>query len=63
MVALKPPTNPFIKSNSIQEIIKKLKNSNHKINSCVSITEANTHPFRIISFEKDSRIQNGVFNL
>ena len=63
MVALKPPTNPFIKSNSIQEIIKKLKNSNDKINSCVSITEANTHPFRIISFEKDSRIQNGVFSV
>ena len=63
MVGLKPPTNPFIKSSSIQEIINKLKHSNHKINSCVSITEANTHPFRIISFEKDSTIKNGIISI
>ena len=31
--------------------------------SFTSITEANTHPFRIISFEKDSRIQNGVISI
>lgn len=63
MVALKPPTNPFIKSSSIQVMIKNLKNSNNKINSCVSITEANTHPFRIISLKKDSTIQNGIFSI
>ena len=48
-VGLKPPTNPFVKAKSIEGVIERLQKSNNQINSCVTISEASTHPFRILS--------------
>ena len=63
MVALKPPTNPFIQSCSMENMIEKLVSSDSIINSCVSISESNTHPFRIVNVDSKSLIKNGVFKI
>ena len=62
-VGLKPPTNPFIKEKSIEGVIERLQKSNNQINSCVTISEASTHPFRIITLNKNKQITNGIFKI
>ena len=46
-IAVLPPTNPFLKINSIKETYKKIL-ANSKFNSIVSITKATEHPFLIV---------------
>ena len=62
-VGLKPPTNPFVKEKSIKGVIERLQKSNNQINSCVTISEASTHPFRIITLNKNKQITNGIFKI
>tara|TARA_B100000989_G_scaffold296806_1_gene280851 strand:+ start:668 stop:1426 length:759 start_codon:yes stop_codon:yes gene_type:complete len=63
IVGLKPPTNPFIKASTIEKMIKKLELSNENINSCVSISEAKTHPFRVVNLNREDYIKNGVISI
>ena len=63
IVGLKPPTNPFIKASTMEKMIKKLELSNTNINSCVSISEAKTHPFRVVNLNKEDNIKNGVISI
>ena len=46
-IALLPPTNPFLKSESIKRAFLKLKN-NRNYNSIISYVRANEHPFLYI---------------
>ena len=50
-VAILPPTNPFLKSNSIQKAFKKLL-LNSEFNSICSFTEPSDHPFLFIKNKK-----------
>ena len=63
IVGLKPPTNPFVKASTMEKMIKKLELSNANINSCVSISEAKTHPFRVVNLNKEDNIKNGVISI
>ena len=63
IVGLKPPTNPFIKASTMVKMIKKLELSNENINSCVSISEAKTHPFRVVNLNNKDKIKNGVISI
>ena len=63
IVGLKPPTNPFIKHNSVELMIEKLSLSGNEINSCVSISETKTHPFRIVNLKKNHIIKNGIIKI
>ena len=63
IVGLKPPTNPFIKHNSMELMIEKLSLSGNEINSCVSISETKTHPFRIVNLKKNHIIKNGIIKI
>ncbi len=63
IVGLKPPTNPFIKASTMEKMIKKLKFSDGNINSCVAISEAKTHPFRVVNLNVGDNIKNGVISI
>ena len=63
MVALKPPTNPFIKEKSMNMMIKVLLNKKQNVNSCVSICQARAHPFRLVGIDKNGKLENGIIRL
>ena len=42
-------------------MIKKLELSNENINSCVSISEAKTHPFRVVNLNNKDKIKMALF--
>ena len=46
-----PPTNPFLKSNSIELALKKLTKTKN-INSITSITQIKDHPFNVVQVNK-----------
>jgi CMP-N-acetylneuraminic acid synthetase len=59
IVAFAPPTNPFLKYETIREMFSRLE-SNIKAMSIVSITKPKTHPFRIVRQHPDGTIENGI---
>ena len=60
IVGLKPPTNPFIKASTMVKMIKKLELSNENINF-VWISEAKTHPFRVVNLNNKDKIKMALF--
>lgn len=51
-----PPTNPFLKHETIINMIDRIKSKN--FNSIVTIVEAKTHPLRIVDIGKDGSLLN-----
>jgi len=62
MVAFRPPTNPFIKPQTIDDMFQRL-HEKETVNSIVTITKPKTHPFRIIKQHADGMIENGIISL
>ena len=61
-VAFCPPTNPFIRSQTIKEMFNRLAARPDR-NSIVSIAPPKTHPFRIVERQKDGTIRNGLITI
>ncbi len=59
MVAYCPPTNPFTTGHTIKEMFTQLAAGPAEINSIVTITTPQTHPFRIVARQSDGRLQVG----
>lgn len=62
IAAFCPPTNPFLKSESIDQMFKRLQERPDR-NSIATITKPKTHPFRIVELGRDGTIANGVVSL
>tara|TARA_B100000963_G_scaffold60448_1_gene48349 strand:+ start:21687 stop:22442 length:756 start_codon:yes stop_codon:yes gene_type:complete len=52
-IGIFPPTNPFLKTTTINKSFRKLVNNREKINSIIGFTKATDHPFQYISFKKN----------
>lgn len=57
IVAFCPPTNPFLKPETLRSMLELLE-SRPEVNSIVTITEALTHPFRIVMEADGGRFEN-----
>ena len=62
LVMFRPPTNPFLPANTMRKMVEMI-NKNPDVNSIVTITEASTHPFKIIHEQPDGRLKNGVITI
>ena len=62
MVAFRPPTSPFIKHKTIQDMFKILLGK-PQINSVTTIMKPKTHPFTIVRKRHDGIIENGIITL
>lgn len=62
IIAFCPPTNPFTKSETIRNMVGILRNA-PRFNSIVTITEPDTHPFKIVHLRADGKIENGVITI
>lgn len=62
MIAFCPPTNPFLKPETIKSMFQVLSKSPH-IDSVVAVTKPKTHPFRIVRLREDGTIENGIISL
>jgi len=61
-VLLCPPTNPFRTSETIKEMLKKLKQC-PDINSIVTVTVPATHPFSIVREQQNGKFGDGVISI
>lgn len=59
IIAFCPPTNPFLKKETIKNMAQTLK-GRKDVNSIVTIAEAATHPFTIVGVAPDGRLKIGV---
>ena len=57
IVAFCPPTNPFLKPETLRSMLISLENR-PDVNSVVTITEALTHPFQIVMEADGGRLEN-----
>ena len=62
MVAYCPPTNPFTQADTFAEMFLRLE-KRPDINSIVTITTPQTHPFRIIKQQNDGTLAIGVITI
>ena len=62
IVAFCPPTNPFLKKETIQTMAKTLL-KRKKVNSIVSVVKSSDHPFTIIDFMDNDRLKIGVMSI
>lgn len=61
-IAFCPPTNPFLKPETLTEMKTMLKSSK-AANSVVTITQARCHPFRIVGLDHEHRLSAGVLSI
>lgn len=59
LVIFCPPSNPFRHASTIVKMTEKLS-GRADVNSIVTITQPQTHPFRIVMEKNDGRLKNGV---
>lgn len=59
LVIFCPPTNPFLRSNTIRKMVERI-NGRPNVNSIVTITKTSSHPFKIVQEQPDGRLKNGV---
>lgn len=57
-----PPTNPFIRAESLKGMFALLAERSDR-NSVVTISPPKTHPFRIVQKESDGTIKNGIVSI
>tara|TARA_A100001011_G_scaffold247264_1_gene255507 strand:- start:188 stop:916 length:729 start_codon:yes stop_codon:yes gene_type:complete len=62
LVIFKPPTNPFISSDSINKMIEIIKNDN-LLSSIVSITKPISHPFKSVSLDGEGFLDNSLVSI
>ena len=62
IVAFCPPTNPFLSYQTIKDMVGLLYQTD-KVNSIVTITEPQDHPFGIVNLEKDNKLIIGLLSI
>jgi len=61
-LAFKPPTCPFVSSETIEQMCEKLKSSEN-FNSIVTVTHASLHPFRAVQIDKMGKLRHDVVKI